>query len=208
MKTCAILCSGPTARQFDLTKIKVPKIGVNWSFLFLESDIHVWTSATLIRQQGANYEELTPTAEPRFSALPVGGAFTPKVIAKINNVNDKTPYKIPKGYDIYEDGWVLAGGSGCALQVAVSSGFDNIVFVGLDLIVAADFHCFSNESETGIKIDERSGHTKPQAAKSWVLQTIFLSRVKKGLEEQGIRVSNLGASNVFDLGDFQELIGG
>jgi hypothetical protein len=205
MKTCAIICSGLSLREYDLGKIKVPIIGLNWGFKMVDANIHIWTGATLIKMEGANFAKLTPKAEKRFCSLPINDAFTPKITDKVNGINDAKHYEIPLNYDIYKDGWVLAGGASCALQIAVSLGFNDITFLGLDLVKSVDFHCFSNESKTGIIVDELSGHSREQAVKAWELQTKYLKSVWQGLKARGIKVTNLGISRVFPTGDFREI---
>ena len=201
-KTCAIICTGPSASKIDFAAIKVPKIGINWSFLVTQSDIHVLTSRALIHKQGGNYVQLTPAAHTRISALPLLGAYTPRWIATYDGGEEAAA--ISKDYNLYKDGWTFAGGSGCALQVAVSFGFDNIVFVGLDLLIVKNFHCFSDEKNSNDKC-EKSGHTRKSAATAWLIQTSYLKLVRDGLKEQGIRVTNLGISTVFPPGDFKEI---
>jgi hypothetical protein len=194
-------------RKYDLSQITVPTIGVNWSYLGLQSDIHVLSNIIFIRTHGHEFDELTPAAKFRFSPKRVAGAFQPDCklsYADWQAYTTGVPVPpIPKGYDIYHHGWVFAGGGPCALQVAVSFGFTDIVFVGLDLDTGDTCHFYENDHERS----ERSGYTRDTLDKSWIIQRSYFEQVKPGLEELGVRVTNLGTSDIFPRGDWGEISG-
>jgi hypothetical protein len=216
---CAILCTGPSVRQYDLSKITVPTIGVNWSYLGavtkrgkwteeragFQADIHVLSNIIFIRTHGHEFDKLTPKAKFRFSPKRVAGAFQPHTILsyagwKAYTSGVKVP-PIPKGYDIYNHGWVFAGGGPCALQVAVSFGFKEIVFVGLDLDTGSTCHFYEDNPD----MSERSGYTRAKLDRAWVIQAAYFRAVAPSLDELGVRVTNLGASNIFERGDWGEI---
>lgn len=188
---CAIICSGTSLREQNLEEIDVPKIGINWSYKATQSDIHVITSGAFVSSFGGRLEQLTPDAL-RFSAARCYGAFTPKRMAiymgRAFHEGVKIPV-LPEDYDIYEHGWVLAGGAPCALQVAISLGYTEIKFFGLDLLSLGEDHHFYRE--------KYCDWPKAKFDFSWVIQSSFLDQIKPQLAERGIVVTNAGLSDIF-----------
>lgn len=188
---CAIICSGTSLRDTDLDAIDVPKIGINWSYKATPSDVHVVTAGSFLDKFGSQLEELTPDAI-RFCSGHCNGAFTPKRIAKFMRAEflrgDKIP-ALPKNYDVFKHGWVLAGGGPCALQVAVSLGYDHIMFVGLDLM--------SHEGDQHFYKEHYVDWPNAQFDLSWAIQSSYLMQIKPQLDARGIKVTNTGRSDIF-----------
>lgn len=208
MKRCAIICTGTSVDKGDLARIDVPKVGINWSYLGTQSDIHVVTNFVFIRKHGKELPFLTPKAEHRFSGLPARGAHVPKRIMNYANWDDYSSGKrippLPGDYDIYRDGWVFAGGGPCALQVAISFGFDEIVFIGLDLETGDGCHFYEDDG-TRRDFSEFSGYARPVLDKAWIIQAEYFRQVKPELSARGIRVLNTGLSDIFERVPFEEI---
>ena len=206
---CAILCSGLSVRDCDLSKIDVPVIGVNWSYIGRQPDIHVVSNKILIRLYEEVLHELTPHAMARFSWLPARGAYTPQRIMTYANMKPikaglKIP-RLPEHYNIYRDGWVFAGGGPCALQVALSFDFKDIVFVGLDLCHTDDYHFYSHESRDRLDHSEYSGYSRETLEMAWTVQRSYFEQVIPELIERGVSVRNTGLAEVFPHVSFEEV---
>lgn len=205
---CAILCSGLSVRDHDLSKIDVPIIGVNWSVLGRLPMIHVISNRVLIEKYEHRIEELSPDAAARFSGTTLDGAYTPKWIMKYTNMehyrqNLQIP-PLPASYNIYRDGWVFAGGGPCALQVAISYRFTEIIFVGLDLEHGRDFHFYSHED--GAHRSEYSGYSSVGLDRAWTVQRSYFEKTKdQFISEMGLRIINTGKSDVFNQVAFKEI---
>ncbi len=203
---CAILCSGLSARDCDLSKIDVPIIGVNWSFLGRQPDVHVISNKILIAKHGNELPTLTPNAWARFAWLPARGAYTPRISMKYASMKPvDRKWRIPKmpfGYNLFRDGWVFGGGGPCALQVAVTLGFDDIIFVGLDLCHGDDFHFYSLESQLFMDRSEFSGYTRQQLEDAWTVQKAYFDQV---LPSVPALVRNTGLADVGERTQFKDI---
>jgi hypothetical protein len=203
---CAIICSGTSVEPHKLAKINVPTIGINWSYLAIQSEVHVFTNQTLIKKYKTRIAEITPKSLDRFSNLPVADAFTPKTMLKLVTSTDRPDIEIPgipDDYDIYKHGWVFAGGAPCALQVAVSLGYKTIVFVGLDLWTGKNMHFY--EPDTLLKISEFSGYSRNSLDAAWAVQAKYLNHIKPDLKKRGISVMNTGLSDIFEPIEFDAI---
>ena len=80
---CAIICTGPSVKNYEpslLSKITVPTIGVNWSYLGVQSIIHVVSNIVLIRRHGWEFDKLTYGSKYRISPRRIEGAYVPDTI--------------------------------------------------------------------------------------------------------------------------------
>lgn len=206
-KRCAIIGTGPSAIQHDLSKIDDFKIGVNWSYLGTPSDIHVVTNHVLIKKHGHELDKLVHEAERIYSNQPVNGAFVPKTTLRYCNWQEykarPTIPQIPKDYDIERDGWVFAGGGPCALQIALSHGFEEIVFVGLDLETGINCHFY--EPQKYLDKSVYSGFSRKKLDQAWEIQASYFMAVVPELMERGINFMNTGKSPLFYPVRFEEL---
>jgi hypothetical protein len=201
MDTCAILCCGPSVEGQDLSKINVPIIGVNFSWRGRPGKYHVFTGMTIIdivskELRAGKLEDLIPETEKFYSGLPCGNATVPKRIGKINwaAYRGRVPLpRLPNDYDIDEHGWIFAGGGPCALQVAMSHKYKDIIFVGLDLDGS---HFYGDDSIV---------RTPAVVQRSWIMQDYFFKYFKRELKRFNVRVRNTGRYDLFPRVDFNEV---
>lgn len=197
-RRCAIICSGPSVEGQDLSKIVVPKIGVNWSYKATTSNIHIVSTGVFFQKQHfAEHDRLNPDVTHKFCALPRPGWFTPKRIYSFAGKNvaygvGRVP-RLPNPYNVFNDGWVFAGGGPCALQVAVSFRFNDIVYVGLDL---KGSHFYK---------ENPSGWSEDVFERTWLVQSAYFEHTKPEFEGRGIRIRNTGKSPIFEHVPFEEL---
>jgi len=214
-RRCAILCTGPSAREYDLSQIKVPTIGVNWSYLARQADIHVLSNIVFIQKHGAEFDTLTHAARFRISPmLQAVGAYVPDKIPVMAGRLTFPSYAgwsaysagavvlpLKASFNLYRDGWVFCGGGPQALQVAITFGFRDITFVGLDLDTGDTCHFYEDSPDES----ERSGYSRAKLDKAWEIQKSYFRMACADLEEQGIRVRNLGRSQLFERGSWGEI---
>ena len=217
---CAILCTGPSVRGLDLSQITVPTIGVNWSCLEdrggVQADIHVLSNIEFIKKHGAEFDKLTPGARFRISPMRVAGAFEPDRISVSAGIMSFTSYAgwnaykagavvppIKADFNLYREGWLFCGGGPQALQVAITFGFTDITFVGLDLHTGDTCHFYEDNPD----MSERSGYSRAKLDKAWIIQQAYFKQACAGLEERGIRVRNIGRSGIFERGDWGDICG-
>ncbi len=202
---CAILCSGPSVTKCDLSLIDVPVIGINLSYHARMSDIHIFTDGHLIKMKRAEIAKATTAVPIRFNAAvrrPMEGCFTPKKIQHLNNQTYKLKTVLavlPDPYNIKRDGWIFAGGAPCALQVAVSMKYSEIIFIGLDLHLTTGHHFYKKDI---------SDHARRRATAGAEVQIDFFQQFKPQLDQRGIKVINtaLGSAlNIFEKRSFSSI---
>jgi hypothetical protein len=144
----------------------------------------------------------------------VAGAFTPDLINVHAGPLIFTSYAgwsaysagavvppIKADFNLYRDGWVFCGGGPQALQVAITFGFTDITFVGLDLDTGKTCHFYEDNPD----MSERSGYSRAKLDKAWIIQQAYFKQVCAGLGEQGVMVRNLGTSTLFPRGEWREI---
>jgi len=180
----------------DLSLIDVPIIGINKSYLGRMSDIHVFTDGHLIKMRKAEINCATKKVPVKFNAAlrrPMDGCFTPKKIQHLNNQTYKcgTVVKtLPADYDIYHDGWIFAGGAPCALQVAMSLHFEEIIFIGLDLNLQVGHHFYEKDM---------SDTERRRAISGASVQIDFFQQFLPQLAGRSIKVINTSTSSALDV---------
>jgi hypothetical protein len=204
-------------RACDLDRVDVPVIAVNWAVLgYRQAPVHVISNMTLIlKHRDGTLPDLSPYAKQRFAGKPIKGAHTPKVIMKYAGKRHlqaglRIP-RLPDNYDVFKHGWVFAGGGPCALQIARSLGYNDVVYIGLDLLHGKDFHFYSSESKIphGQKnISQYSGYSNTMLDMAWKIQTEYFRQVRPQMEDAGIRIRNTGLAPVFERVPFDEVFGG
>lgn len=204
-KTCAIISGGPSLANEDLSRINVPKIGINLSFVATTSQYHVFTAKDLFDSHGEMLHRLTPNAL-RFGTWYAKGVFRPdqKGFYSMSNVPglnlSHVTITLPEDYNIYEigHGWMLAGGSPCALQVAVSFGFNEIIFCGLDLGIGKDskIHFYPEAFDNMVDIGDVTLAWREQ---SYLKQLDFLQKFQPELERRKIKLYNTSLNSLEQL---------
>jgi len=211
-KRCVILCSGPSVNKLDLTKIDCDVIGTNSSFLAMQADIHVFTAAKLVYGLGAKLaEKHTPDAKQRFCTVELIGCFTPKRLARYHGKEYYKMYLIPRlpsNYNIFEHGWIASGASACALEIAVSYGYKEVIFCGLDLNINLGDHFYpdtalSNTTDINPVMDS-TGKNKM----AFKYQIEFFRQFEIELIDRGIKVYNTSMQSnetIFEKREFDSL---
>jgi hypothetical protein len=209
---CAIICTGTSVRNYEpslLSKITVPTIGVNWSYLGVQSLIHVVSNIEFIHKHKHEFETITPGTKYRISPMWMEGAYVPHKTLSYSGWMSYTSMKrngtpVPPfkpGYNLYRDGWVFCGGGPQGLIVAITFGFKEITFVGLDLDTGDTCHFYENDPDKST----HSGYSRAKLDKAWIIQKSYFEQVKPSLDELGLRVRNLGRSDIFERGDWGEI---
>lgn len=178
-KTCAIICGGPSLAKEDLSLIDVDKIGINLSFVAVQSEYQVFTAKDLFDSHGETLHRLTPEAI-RFGTYYAKGCFRP---------DWKGWFELPDDYSIYAEshGWMVYGGAPCALQVAISFGYNEVIFCGLDLYADSTIHFYPKEFDSMVDV----GHVDLNWRNtSYLKQIEFFLRLQSTLNKRGIKVYN------------------
>ncbi len=213
-KRCAILCSGPSLKDHDLSRIDCTTIGTNLSYLTHQADVQVFTHWRLTESLGDQLVRDTPQAMTRFCAITeLDGCYTPTVIWKHNTVTWKAGEKIPhlpQDYDIHRDGWIFCGGAPCALQVAISMKYSEIIFIGLDLNVERGLHSYPDEvfAYTARETLHTGYDEGRRTTAGYIIQIDFLQQFKPQLDDRGIKVINTSlrsTEQVFEKRPFDEI---
>lgn len=180
-KTCAIICGGPSLAHENLSLIDIPKIGINLSFVAVQSEYQVFTAKDLFDSHGETLHRLTPNSI-RFGTYPAKGCFRP---------DWKGWFRLPEDYNIYREshGWMVYGGAPCALQVAISFGYTEVIFCGLDLFVTPGrlIHFYPKEFDSMIDVEHISHSWRNQ---SYLKQIEFFLWMQPTLEKKRIKVYN------------------
>ena len=197
-------------REHDLSRIDCDIIGINWSILGRQPLIHVISNRILIKKHRESIKDLSPTATMRFHGgrYEMEGSFRPQVIVKYANIRDHGEHKtlppLPQNYDIHRDGWIFAGGAPCALQVAISQHYNEIIFIGLDLAHGDDMHFYSHEE--GAETSQFSGYSRHMLHDAWIIQRRYFELTKhQFIDEMHLTITNTGKSDVFDQAQFNEV---
>ena len=189
MRRCAIICSGPSLKDHDLSRIDCATLGTNLSYLTHQSDVYVFTHLELMQRYGERLVDETPDALWRFCAeVEIPGCFTPEKIAKHSVIGGRIP-RLPDDYSIFKHGWIFCGSAPCALQVAVSFKFDEIIFCGLDLHADGGRHSYPPEAfayPTGVTYA------------GFLMQADFFRQFKPQLDRRGIKVYNVSLGSAED----------
>jgi len=117
---------------------------------------------------------------------------------------------LPADYDIYRDGWIFCGAAPCALQVAVSEGYEEIIFIGLDLNVEQGRHSYPDDAFTYTARETRhiAGNRGRTTKKEFLIQIDFMKQFKGQLDDRGIKVINTSMRSmeqVFEKRAFNEI---
>ncbi|MCP4201798.1 MAG: hypothetical protein GY769_07690 [bacterium] len=211
-RRCVILCGGPSVGDHDLTRIDCDVIGTNLSYLALVGRFHVFTYGKLMKLRGREIVEKTALSETRFSAVRLEGCFRPAMLAKYCRTEWRREERLPRlpdDYDVFRDGWIIAGGGPCALQVAVSCGYEEVVFVGLDLNVRGGFHFYPEEEMGAARSGQHYVEKKPKK-QAFRVQEDFFAQFLPELERRGIKAWNTSlrsSEQTFEKREFDSLWG-
>lgn len=193
----AILCCGPSLGNVDLKRIDCPTIGVNMSYLAMQSFYHVFTAAALVYGHKNQLHTLTPDTKRRFVPVASSHCEVPRQIAawSYTAISARRSFPdMPVPYDLMQDGWVTCGGAPTALQVAVGLGYKEVIFCGLDLRIINKIHFYPDREFAGLN----NLSTVSQRRIGYAVQLDCLMRLQPWVEKLGVQVFNTGAAQVFD----------